>query len=223
MNKISEKIQKLLSLATSSNENEAKLAANKASELMVKYNLRLQDLKEKLEYNKDVLDVQVRAKIEDKFIIPILTEYFFVKIVSSKENFGKTYYILGEEENVKIANYVYLFLKRTFRDLWKSYKKETKSPKGYQQSYYYGLYSGLKTQLEATKVKVQEETKAVVVTDANLNKFMKSAFPRIRSKSTKVNHRDARAEYRGLSDGQNIRINKGVESKATNNNLFLGQ
>jgi len=51
--KILEKIQKLLSLATSDNEHEAKAAMDKANALLVKHNLSMQEAKENLEYEKD--------------------------------------------------------------------------------------------------------------------------------------------------------------------------
>jgi hypothetical protein len=41
---IIEKIQKLLALATSDNENEAQMAAKRAQELLLKYNLKLTDV-----------------------------------------------------------------------------------------------------------------------------------------------------------------------------------
>lgn len=43
---IMEKIQKLLSLANSDNENEAKMATARANELLIKYNLNLQQIED---------------------------------------------------------------------------------------------------------------------------------------------------------------------------------
>jgi len=71
---IIKKVQKLLALATSDNENESQVAAQKAQELIAKYNIDQQLLNSKLEYQWEVLIEEPYFKLHQKFIWPILKE-----------------------------------------------------------------------------------------------------------------------------------------------------
>ncbi len=78
--KVLEKIQKLLALTSSSNEHEARLAAERASELLTKYNLTASQLPSTdNEYQKTEVARKRRLSPEDRYITGILCEYFFVE------------------------------------------------------------------------------------------------------------------------------------------------
>lgn len=211
MEKISEKIQKLLSLATSSNENEAKLAAQKANELMIKYNLQMSDLREEADYDIFVVEEGVRMPVELKFIGGILVKHFFVELIKGRGCLR----MIAEKQNLENGRYLYDFLTRTFKECWANYKKETKCDNSLKQTYYLGLYRGLDEKLSATRKKVESEYGLVVVKDEKLQDFISEQFGKTRSEGrTSVQNRDENAYSSGKADGANITIRKGISSSS---------
>lgn len=212
--KLLQKIKKLLSLANSDNEHEAKLAMDMANELLVKHNISMQQASESLEYEKNKLDEISRKSVEDKFIHVILKNYFFVKIVSSRSRVENktTIYVLGTDTNVQIATYVYSYLKLTFKSLFSDYKKTTGCKANARQSYYSGLFDGICEQLEKTKRTVEQKEGLVVVDDKALQRYTLGAFKNLKTRSSSYALRDGQAVKEGAKDGKNIRISKGISS-----------
>ncbi len=152
------KIQKLMALATSPNENEANVAAQKAQELIAKYNIDMQQLNQDFEYQWHELSVDPYYKMHQKFIVPLLEEYFFVKTLSVSQ-FTGTYTvtnarqfryvlkIMGTPTNVIIADYVYHYLCEAFQKLWLVRKKKDGLNERQRQGYYNGLTKALEEKL----------------------------------------------------------------------------
>jgi len=214
---IAEKIEKLLSLATSDNENEAKLAMEKAMALLTKYNLTMEDIKQN-DYAGELVKEGERKQIVDKYIQDILQDFFFVDFVLMRGYHNDPRHVnikmFGKKENVKVAAYVYDFLAKKFQQLWRKYKK---TYGGSRNSYFAGLHRGLSSQLENGQKKVESETGLMVVKDPRIREFMEQEEGPIRDASNRAKRlTDARAFNQGKDDGKNIRIHKGVESKAVN-------
>ena len=222
LEKIQSKIQKLLSLAQSDNENEAKRAAEMASELMLKYNLNLQEIKEEKEYTESVInDGRKRKNSLDKYIIDLMGRYFFVKVLTLRTRTGYSISVMGTSENVESALYARDFLTATFKRLWKNYKSDNRLTEKSRDSYQYGLWLGFREQMEARKKKVEQETGLVVVKDYALDRYMASLHgPTYRGKAGARVH-DRSAANQGAQDGRNIRIAKGVSSQSTGTRLAL--
>ena len=165
------KVQKLLALATSSNENEANVAAQKAQELIVKYNIDMQQLDSKdFEYQWHELTDEPYLRMHQKFICPLLNQYFFVRAVlkpypvggrtqGGNRKFRTKVEIAGTATNVIIADYIFNYLSEVYQRLWLVYKKEKGLDEKSRQAYYHGLTLGLQTKLEETR-KQSEEYKA---------------------------------------------------------------
>lgn len=213
---IIEKVQKLLALATSPNENEARSAAAMAHKLLAKYNLSMEEVEEaKLEEEFVAVEKneeRQREPVEHRFIFAILQKYFFVKIVhnrirySNKSNYHFT--IVGRKHNVEIAKYVYDFLMRAFRDNFLRFRTETGSPVKARKSYYLGMYHGLVDQLKKNEEVIGSDcTSLVRKDDQMIAKFMDKIFGNItEGKRYNVNANDARAVNAGVQDGRNTRI-----------------
>lgn len=224
------KIQKLLSLANSPNEFEAKLAADKASELLTRYNLKISQIEgyQSEKAHKNFTKGKTRASWEHKFIRDIITRFFFVKVVETKPYMNGQYCqgwsILGDEHNVIVAAYVYDFLDCTFRRLFQEYKAKTNCQASARQSYYTGLRSGLSVQLQGTRNKVQTETSLMVVQDPKIDDYIKEVFGKTTSTSVSFNVNDRSALEQGSVDGKNIKIAKGLDGGPTQqSNLMIGQ
>lgn len=219
-NVIVEKIKKLLALATSPNEHEAKLATEKANELLIKHNIKMQDVtKQESDYTEFSLEQRGRVASETKWVLNILKDHFFVQPFYRRSKvFGQTHIILfGDETNVEVAKYIYDFLMTKFYDLWREYKFNHAADTMHKQSYYAGLYQGLDEQLKSRLAKVQTETGLVLRRDPKLDEYTKDWA----KTKTKVDLHSEHAQNQGYQDGKKIQINKGITSEATDSGKYL--
>ena len=109
-----------MSLAKSTNRHEAEAAMTKAHDLMRKYNI---DLLNKSSHRNFVSmfigSPALRHHREEYHLANLLQKYYFVQglwvssYVLAKEKMGRVFEISGVPENVKIASYVYDFVKHT--------------------------------------------------------------------------------------------------------------
>ena len=224
---ILEKVKKLLSLATSSNEHEANLATNKAQELLTRYNLTMQSISASNEYEKVELADEPYVKPHQGYVAHILSKYFFVEIVTSsklagvtvdgRRKYRKHMMMAGTATNIAIAEYVFAFLSTSYLSLWLKYKRENKASEAQRVSYYSGLTAGLEEKLKATIAKVENEMGLVVVKDPNI---MSEMFGRVKTVSTKVRI-DGAAQAAGQQDGKNINIAKPLSGGSSNSGKYL--
>ena len=143
------KIKKLLAWSGSSNINEASSAAEKANKLLLKYNLSMSDLDKKdQKYLEEVVSSEPYLRIHQKFVLPIIQEFFFVKPMLFLRTIGFTktgarktntdIKLIGTKENIEIAKYTYDFLCKTYKELWLIYKRANNLGENKRQHYYTG-------------------------------------------------------------------------------------
>lgn len=236
---IVDKIKKLLSLAKSGNEHEARLAAEKASELLIKYNLSLAEIEksQKLDvfdgkYGKrDYTFFKSRASMNQQYIFSLLQEFFFIAIVKGKalvktEDTAKLYLcwsFIGRPINIEIAEYIHDFLSNKFDDLWRDYKKMF--PKSKRKDFIIGLYSGLHTQLSERRKQTAETSKDLILSEeTDLLKYMRQVFDNnVKEKSVKkVSVEDLATAMAGREAGQKLQIIPGISTE-TKEKTALGQ
>lgn len=227
---ILKKVKKLLSLATSSNKNEAENASKKAQELLLRHNLSIDEYVSKSELDQIEIDSMTKSNVVADVIQILLKDFFFVRcyyqLQASHYKNGKlmtikTVQMIGTESNIEIAKYVYDYLTFTFNHLWKEYKKETLCHVSAKKSFIYGLYYGLRDKLAEQQRNVLNEYGLVVVPNQALNDYMSTL--NLKTKKSNNNNYNSNAANAGKSLGSNININKGVTSKATNTGLSLGE
>lgn len=233
------KVQKLLALATSSNEHESNVAAQKAQELIVKYNIDLQQMNQQFEYEWHVLSDEPYLRVHQKFILPVLNSYFFVKTLLVPRVVGRTEVgarkiktelkILGTPTNVIIADYMFNYLSETYQRLWLEYKKNNGLDEKSRQAYYHGLTKGLREKLDEAR-KLSEEFKAeelansqqMSIADAKALTVVKtdlaleSEFKKINTKTHRAAgfSRDSEAEAAGHEHGKKINISRPIDHKS---------
>lgn len=221
-----DKVKKLLSLANSDNENEAKLAADRANELLTRHNLSIQDITEGREYSTVRIVGGSRRKFHHELIYSLMMEFFYVEIVQVQKRGipGLTKdqliaVIVGEEHNVQIAKYVFEFLDRALMSGWKNFKAkyEAQGYKGlttHKKSYIAGFYAGVRENLEATKTKVQQEVGLVIVKDPGIKDFMDDMFggKLEEGKSLSTDTRGGIAMDEGYEQGKETKIAAGLDS-----------
>lgn len=228
--KVIAKIEKLLSLAQSSNEHEARLAAEKASELLIRHNLTLQQIvgRDPSYVIEERENGQSRYRVEDKYVCQVIQQFFFVRVLigrrldtaSGSRRVRTVISFVGDEVNAKVAAFVWEFLTRKYKELFSGYCERNGASNRVRQSYYLGLTIGLSEQLKARRSTVEDHMALVVVDDPRLNDFVNSVAHGERRDSF-VKKADAHASEAGVADGRVLQIQRGIEHRATDSNLML--
>jgi hypothetical protein len=223
-NDIVKKIKKLLSLATSSNRNEAEVAAAKAQELLVRHNLTIQHIEKSSEDYK-VATFYEGGKRHPALgaIIPILEKFFFVSVVQIRRGRTTSFEMIGTDTNLEIAQYVADFLLEKFKLFWKNYQKETGCGIDQRTAFWWGIQKGLWEQLMEKRVKVEQEMALVVIPDPGLKQAMTIRHGKTRSQPVGGAIRSNEALNAGREVGKNLQINKGLESRNTGRTYALGE
>lgn len=223
--KLIEKIQKLLALAESPNENEARAAAEKANALLIEHNLSMQEVENaQFNYTNDTLHEGKSMMTEFKYIGSIIQKHFFCRVVVSRSRRERktTLLIAGEKTNVEVAKYIWAFLNRTYKDLWDKHKKATGLGQSSRQAYFVGLSEGLSEQLTVQRKKIEDDRALVLKRNPELDKFMQKEFGRTGTYSTSSGRQDAEAQAAGREHGKAIQIRRGVTSTDGNKGRLLG-
>jgi len=219
--RVIQKIQKLLKLADSHNENEAKLAAERANELLLRHNLTMQQVGTTPEFREKISHEFWYHRVEDKFILPLLRSYFFVRPIyrprfERRNNAGQAMYrqtliFIGEGTNTEVAAFVYDFLVKEYRSLWLTFRKQSGKPESARQAYYEGLALGLSVQLRQRKRDVESEVGLIWLGDKKLDDFMKTM--KTREKNLADHYHDKESYYQGVRDGKDLHIMRGLKEK----------
>lgn len=210
--KIIEKVQKLLQLANSTNIHESELATSKANQLMLEHNLshlgrtdlvddEMVFLKRSLEAPKFNAKIQSLANIMDEF---------YVKAIISRGPEKVYLEIIGEKENVEMADYILHFLDSEFEKLWNQEKAKNAHLKGLKakNSFMSGLSKGFleKIKLERSKVVTQKE---LITLNLKAQEQLRQVYPSLSQVGNQRGH-DSLAHSLGHRAGQNISISKGL-------------
>jgi hypothetical protein len=228
--RIVEKVRKLLALANSENEHEARAAAERAQRLMTKHNLDMQSVG----YKDEGITEEAFAEADylfhprQYFVIWVVQEHFNVSCFQNREvdvdratgrarrdgqgrrRFLKRMVFVGRQSNVAVAKDVYSFLDDSFKRLWAAYMRETGTTTGGQKSFFSGLQAGLDIQLGSARKQVEQENALVLVPDADLDAYM-DAKKLSKGNALAGSRHDAAAYKRGVEEGKKLKIRRSVE------------
>jgi hypothetical protein len=233
--------EKLLALATSSNEHEALLAMEKVREIYRTFNLDHWRHTKRADFVS--LTINHRKKkipAHQSMIASILSSHFFVRIIFATEfcpvalETYKTLEMMGTRENVLMAEYVYWFLTNNLKVLWEAYRRQSLTSgivkKG---NFYLGVLVGFREKLDlSAKAQAVEEVKnqtssevtAVLrIADRALSSYVKRRFPKLRTSSAGGGGRsDSESFEAGRSAGRDLNLNRGISKSGTSGRLLLG-
>ena len=216
---IKERIQKLLALASSPNENEAKAALLKAKELMAKNKLTEADFedakKQELKTFKceDITWTTDSGRIWMARLAKVIcNEYLCVSAWGTKPG-TRTHilYITGMEEDLEICKsvmgYAVGFVESRISYLQRKYTMQ--DPKAIANSYAEGFILGLESAFEEQREEHPEWGLVVVKSDE-----VKGYEDSLGSKSVKTKNTgfDPLAYMRGQNDGRDFNARKVIES-----------
>lgn len=235
---IIEKVQKLLKLQNSAEQinslGEAAAVARKIRNLLMEYNLSMADI-DMEKGNEKTMHVSEEWSGTDGN--GSVWKYKLLSIIARNNlchayiRMNKKMFIVGEEVNVTIVKQFYDYLLNAFRrmarDRWNVYVKEVEKEYGmsidsldskdydkyrrmFMKSYFEGVPAGLNKNYESMK-KTQEETALVLCHDKRIDEYVESHFEWSDKKTR--NRRPTvygKAYYAGISDAQNISLNKQI-------------
>ena len=180
-----EKIARLLTLASSPNENEAQAAMAAAQRLMLKYNLEEFTRNETRDYCFRHLGKPTGRVYEASRILAlILSEHFFVETIwvpvwrPLEGKRGSVIEICGTRANVEMADYAHDFLMQTSDRLWREHKRSKSIVSNRdRRAFLAGVMAGFRDKLSNQK-KVNREHGLVWRGDPALAAFLKQRHPR---------------------------------------------
>lgn len=209
MNKMLEKVRKLLALASNNpSEEEAKAAALKAQELITQYNLDLdKDTPEEVVEYRMVPAVHSNNEGFRKPLAAVIAENFRCKAIIARGRvvfFGRA----GDVEAcAETFNYLYKVCHNIGERLERKARKEGRSTRGVANSYYYGFILGINDSMSE-----QSKALAIVVPDDVEEEYSKR-FVNIRKDNRGMRDMgfDPEAYQQGLDDGRNSLRRKRIE------------
>ena len=224
--RIVERVTKLLALAGSPNENEARLAMAAAQRLMLRYNLELAAHAGKQRYGSRHLGQPTgRIPEAERILAGLLGSHFFVECIwipvwrPLEGKRGLILEICGRSENLELAAHVHAFLLGTAERLWKEWRRASRAPERERRTYQAGVMAGFRETLE--KQAAQHQAQALVwAGDAALRGFLKRRYPYTRSSSYTVSPA-SEAKEAGRAAGRSIVLHKPVQSRAERSGRLL--
>ncbi len=149
-----EKINKLLALTNSPNENEAALAAEKATELLTKYNLTLADLgpEEEEDVTAETVETTSRYVTWKMLILAGIATANGCRAMRSKSNGNMT--LIGMQTNITVSQRLYEYLTKAVERLAKRHKGKGRA---FLHAFRVGCATRLRHRLEQLRKDMEEE------------------------------------------------------------------
>lgn len=227
---IIEKISNLRKLSTSSNANEAAVAAAMADKLIAKYRLSEAELEikeEKIsqpEFDDGFVYETKRITKWKNSLILFLSKHYGCAVYNSigyDNNSGRSisrYKLVGSKEDMSIVKYMFSWLTGEVERLC---HKESKG-KGhvYANSFCIGAISGIIEQMRASKKEVENSASSTALAIVSnkfetANEFMNNNLKLSKPKvSTNHNRIDYGAYNKGVEAGKNIHLGKVISNKS---------
>ena len=227
------RVKKLLALSESSNRHEAELAMTKVHETIARYNIDLLSAHTARQYYSLCLgEPQVRQSAADYALSRLLQDFYFVEAVwigayvFGRARMGRILEISGTTENVKMAGYVYDFLKRVIGDQWQVFRKGRAVTSGRMVDFALGLLSGFSEKLKTRDGELEKDSPAMVALmkrdDAQLAAYMRARHPRLRKTSGSGRCIDEQVHRAGQAVGRKTILAKPIEHGTARRSFLLG-
>ena len=215
---VKDKIQKLLALSTSSNENEARDALLLAKKLMMKYKISEMDIEEQAKPVIETLECDVQwttdsGNIWATTLAKLICDNYCCACAWSHQAGTRTYSLritgLGADAQICKAatEYAFGFVMGNIKRLQKI-KKNT-DPKSVSKSYAEGFICGLEIAFEMQKVQEEQEDRnwaLVIQKPEEVQEYENSLSSRnVRTKQASI---DMGTYLAGRRDGADFSINK---------------
>ncbi len=215
--RVLERIARLLALAESPNEHEARSAAAAAQRLMLKHNIDAVRRGVARSYGFRHLGKPTgRVEQSLRTMASILSEHFFVEAIfvpvwrPREGKRGTALEICGTQANMETAEYVHEFLTGTAERLWVERKRVEGIPgDGGRRAFVAGVMAGFDEKLCSKREENRREG-LVWAGDADLHRYFRFRHPRIRTVwRSGVSRTDDYSA--GRDAGRGIVLHRGIE------------
>jgi hypothetical protein len=209
------KIKKLLALSTSSNPNEAALAASKAQELLMQHNLTMSQVEMHGESSYGQEFVQTGSRFWKRSLLTVIARNNFCEVIYEAQI--KSAALIGEKHNQEVVTYLYGYLVSQLEPMaMTAYRLSdtTMHAKTWLDSFYMGAINAINARLKAQKAEMIAESNAckslVVIKDAELQEALRKFYPDIKAEPKK--RVKSLGGYReGVEAGKRVALNKAIE------------
>ncbi len=232
--KMLRKVEKLMALGQSNNQAEAQAASRKANYLLNKYNLQRINTGDDDPNIRYLTICHKKKRIESiqKALLSILRDYYYVNCLTSRtyhagdDAIYKSMVLIGREEALIVAEYVYHFLLDTSQALWQNFRKKHRAKRGQKVSFDMGFTAGIRNNHELMfdeEIKTNgnpslpvQLTTALMAKNHEANRKEESRlFPKLKQGRYGRHQASSGAFKEGFKNGKNTHINKGVTSRGT--------
>ena len=225
------RVRKLLALAGSPDRHEAEAAMAKAHALIAKHNLDLRQGKQQKEYLSHIIgEAALRHFAEDYALANLLQDFYFVRgiwvscYVPRKGRMGRALEISGTLPNVKIAGYVFDFVRRFIGAKWAEYN-QTRSLNRYRLTdFALGIVEGFRSKMESNGTNGEGDGKVwalVKKEDPLLKEYLAYRYPHLTNVQTGRGRQDPGIRRDGKRIGKDLVISKGVMEGSGNRGFLL--
>lgn len=215
--KLKTKFQALLKLSSSDNIHEAELATMKANQMLLKYNIELNQVDEELIYTDTLLTF--KKKSAKLIAIYDIISTFMVKPILIYGHKQVALEACGSKTNIELAQYIANFLDQELEKLWNKNKSPKLKGMRAKNSFFKGIAAGYLEKNDQTLKALDPESKNALV---HLNKKLEINMNLIYNKtssSASQSSVDHAALAKGRAAGKNLSINQAI--KNTSKKLFL--
>jgi hypothetical protein len=225
------RIKKLLALAESKNRFEAEAAMAKAHELIAKYNIQIyRQHDDRKFFSVFVGSPALRHPREDYHLANLLQDFYFVRgiwvpvYVLDKGKMGRVLEVNGTAQNIKIAAYVYDFIRQFIGAQWLDYNQEKRLNRYRKTDFAVGIIEGFRHKLKSKmmKRKTKNDLFALIKKgDPQLEKYFKFKYPHTTSVNKVAANQNERIWRDGKKVGRKLVIAKGICERKTGKPRFI--
>jgi hypothetical protein len=225
------RIKKLMSLAQSQNQHEAEAAMAKAHQLIRKHNLELISQNDQRQFvSIFVGKPALRHFGEEYHLSNLLQTYYFIfgiwvpAYVLVKGKMGRVLEITGTAQNVRIAAYVYDFIKHFIEAQWARYNQEKGLDRFRKTDFSIGIIKGFASKLKQQNGMKQPEKNRhgiIKIGDPLLQEYTEYRYPRVLSVKGGRTNNHMEVLNDGIKAGRQLIIHKGI-SKTGSDRRLLG-
>ena len=218
--KIQNKLKKLLALSASDNEAEASLAMAKCKELMEKYNIRTIDVDiDTNEANVSSTEVEGYSKKRSSWQVQLgagIAQCFDGKAITTRYYAGgwKTTFIAGATEIVLIKD-LYIRLRRVIGRMASVYASNNEgNTRSQKNNYAHGIVDRVYWRLKEIYKTMKDEDKALVLVKTDsIENLQSELFEDVTNENATRTIKDKNAYLQGMVDGDKVCLHKTLASE----------
>jgi hypothetical protein len=232
------RVKKLLALAGSSNRHEAETAMSMAHDMIARYNVDLIGRNGDREFLSAFAGrPALRHPRQEGHMANLLQEHYFVRIiwvrsyVVEKGGMGTVMEISGTPKNVRLAGYVYDYVKRFIDTEWSVYNKGRAHGERRKTDFAVGVIEGFGSKLRASAKKQpadgaqrdNAERTLACTRDPKLEDYFHARYPYIRTRRGSSGMVDGRVLQDGRERGGSLVIHEGICERGTGGLLIANE